>query len=224
MTSPDGAPISLGTLAGGQTMHFDFSTMSSPDRYRLMASAITPRPIAWVTSQSATGTRNAAPYSFFNMMGAAPPIVAIGMMRRPDGTHKDSAQNILDTREFVVNLVGEPDAQAMNLTCIDAPPDIDEITLAGLDTAASIAIAPPRITSAPVAMECRVYQTVEIGTTTLVIGEVLHFHVRDEFYDPATRRLDTPAMRLIGRVHGSGFYARGTDLFELNRPVWTDPA
>jgi len=204
-------------------MHFDFSTMSAPDRYRLMASAITPRPIAWVTSQSASGKRNAAPFSFFNMMGAAPPIVVIGMMRRPDGTHKDSAHNMLESREFVVNLVGEPDAEAMNLTCIDAPPEIDEITLAGLEIAPSIAIAPPRIATAPVAMECRVHQTIEIGTTTLVIGEVLHFHVRDEFYDPATRRLDTPAMQLIGRVHGGGFYARGTDLFELDRPVWPTP-
>jgi flavin reductase (DIM6/NTAB) family NADH-FMN oxidoreductase RutF len=203
-------------------MHFDFSTMPAPDRYRLMASAITPRPIAWVTSQSPGGTRNAAPFSFFNMMGSAPPIVVIGMMRRPDGTHKDSAQNMLDAGEFVVNLVGEPDARAMNLTCIDAPPDIDEITLAGLEVTPSIAVAPPRIATAPVAMECRVHQTLEIGTTTLVIGEVLHFHVRDEFYDPATRRLDTPAMQLIGRVHGGGFYARGTDLFELERPVWPE--
>lgn len=203
-------------------MHFDFSTMPAPDRYRLMASAITPRPIAWVTSQSASGMRNAAPFSFFNMMGAAPPIVVIGMMRRPDGTHKDSAHNMLESGEFVVNLVSEPDAQAMNLTCIDAPPEVDEITFAGLEIAPSIAVAPPRIATAPVAMECRVHQTLEVGTSTLVIGEVLHFHVRDEFYDPATRRLDTPAMRLIGRVHGGGFYARGTDLFELERPVWKD--
>ena len=102
-------------------MHFDFSTMSAPDRYRLMASAITPRPIAWVTSQSASGKRNAAPFSFFNMMGAAPPIVVIGMMRRPDGTHKDSAHNMLESREFVVNLVGEPDAEAMNPSIFPPP-------------------------------------------------------------------------------------------------------
>ena len=203
-------------------MHFDFSQLSAMDRYRLMASAITPRPIAWVTSQSAGGARNAAPYSFFNMMGADPPIVVIGMMRRADGTHKDSAANLLATGEFVVNLVSEADAPAMNLTCIDAPPGVDEIALADLATTPSLAIAPPRIASAPVAMECRVYQTEEIGTTTLVIGQVLHFHVQDRFYDPASRRIDTPAMHLVGRVHGSGFYARGTDLFELQRPLWSD--
>ena len=205
-------------------MHFDFADVSAIDRYRLMASAITPRPIAWVTSQSATGARNAAPYSFFNMMGANPPIVVIGMMRQADGTHKDSAANVIETGEFVVNLVGEADAQAMNLTCIDAPPGVDEIALARLATAPSLGVAPPRIASAPVAMECRVDQSLEIGRNTLVIGQVLHFHIHDRFYNPATRRIDTPAMHLVGRVHGAGFYARGTDLFELQRPVWADDA
>jgi flavin reductase (DIM6/NTAB) family NADH-FMN oxidoreductase RutF len=203
-------------------MHFDFSQLSANDRYRLMVSAVTPRPVAWVTTQSAKGVRNAAPYSFFNIMGADPPIVVIGMGRRADGTRKDSAANLLETGEFVVNLVCEADAQAMNLTSIDAPPGIDEIALAGLATTASLAITPPRITSAPVAMECRVYQSLEIGRNTLVIGQVLHFHIHDAFYDPATRRIDTPAMRLVGRVHGAGFYARGTDLFELQRPSWAD--
>ncbi|WP_353230954.1 flavin reductase family protein [Novosphingobium sp.] len=209
-------------FAGIVRMHFDFSAMPAGDRYRLMAAAITPRPIAWVTSQSAAGARNAAPYSFFNMMGADPPIVAIGMMRRGDGTHKDSAANVLETREFVVNLVGEPNAAAMNLTSIDAPPGTDEIALAQLAIAESLAVAPPRIASAPVAMECRVYQAIEIGTTTLVIGQVLYFHVQDRFYDPARRRIDTPAMQLIGRVHGASSYARATDLFDLQRPNWAD--
>jgi flavin reductase (DIM6/NTAB) family NADH-FMN oxidoreductase RutF len=205
-------------------MHFDFAETTATDRYRLMASAITPRPIAWVTSQSAVGVTNAAPYSFFNMMGANPPIVVIGMGRRADGTHKDSAANLLETGEFVVNLVCEADAPAMNLTSIDAPPGVDEIALAALATAPSLGIAPPRLASAPVAMECRVYQTIEIGTNTLVIGEVLHFHVQDVFYDPATRRIDTPAMHLVGRIHGATGYVRLTDTFDLHRPVWAEHA
>lgn len=203
-------------------MHFDFSKLSAQDRYRLLTAAVTPRPIAWVTTQSAGGARNAAPYSFFNVMGPAPPIVVIGMGRRPDGTHKDSTANLLETGEFVVNLVCEADAPAMNLTAIDAPPGFDEIALAGLETTASLAIAPPRITSAPVAMECRVYQTQDIGANTLVIGEILHFHIHDQFYDPATRRIDTPAMHLVGRLHGAGWYVRETDRFELQRPTWAE--
>src|SRR3546814_7374393 len=86
-----------------------------------MFASITPRPIAWITSQSASGVRNAAPFSFFNMMGADPPLVAIGLMNRPGGGDKDSAANILETGEFVVNLVAEDDADAMSFTCIDAP-------------------------------------------------------------------------------------------------------
>lgn len=201
-------------------MHFDFGQLSAPERYRLLTAAVTPRPIAWVTSQSADGVRNAAPYSFFNVFGADPPIVAIGMMRDTQGHHKDSATNILETREFVVNLVGEGDAGAMNLTCIDAPRAVDELALAGIATAPATGVACPRIASAPVAMECRLLRADDIGATTLVIGEVLHFHVRDEFWDGATRRIDTPAMRLIGRLHGAGWYARGTDRFELARPSW----
>src|SRR3546814_6225262 len=93
---------------------------SSDLRYKLMCASITPRPIAWITSQSASGVRNAAPFSFFNMMGADPPLVAIGLMNRPGGGDKDSAANILETGEFVVNLVAEDDADAMSFTCIDA--------------------------------------------------------------------------------------------------------
>jgi flavin reductase (DIM6/NTAB) family NADH-FMN oxidoreductase RutF len=203
-------------------MHFDFSTMPAAERYRLMASAITPRPIAWITSQSAAGVRNAAPFSFFNMMSADPPIVVLGIGRRADGSLKDSAANMLETGEFVVNLVAEADAAAMNLTSIDAPPGVDEIVLADLDLVPSVAVAPPRLASAPVAMECRVYQHQAIGATTLVIGEVLHFHLRDEFWNAERRHVDTPGMHLVGRMHGAGWYARGTDLFSLARPSWAE--
>lgn len=201
-------------------MEFDFSKVSWPDRYKLMGSAITPRPIAWVTTVSAAGVRNAAPFSFFNMMGAEPPLVVLGMMRRPDGTHKDSAANILETREFVVNLVSETDSAAMNFTCIDAPPEFDELEVAGLATLPSSAIAPPRIASAPVAMECRLYESMEAGRSTIALGEVLRFHIDDAFIDPEKLYVDTPAMNLVARVHGAGWYARSTDLFQMTRPVY----
>lgn len=205
-------------------MHFDFSTLAAPDRYKLMSAAITPRPIAWVTTVSAEGIRNAAPYSFFNMMGSEPPLVAIGMMRRPDGTHKDSARNVIDTHEFVVNLVAEHDAKAMNFTCIDAPPEYDELAHAGIAVTPSLAIAPPRIASAPVAMECRVLETFDKGTTTVVLGEVLHFHIEDALIDPTRLHVDTLAMNLVARMHGAGWYTRCTDLFQLERPSFAAEA
>jgi flavin reductase (DIM6/NTAB) family NADH-FMN oxidoreductase RutF len=205
-------------------MHFDFSILTAAERYKLMAAAITPRPIAWLTTVSADGIRNAAPYSFFNMMGAEPPLVAIGMMRRPDGTHKDSARNALDTREFVVNLVGEHDAQAMNLTCIDAPPEFDELAFASVKLEPSFAVAPSRIASAPVSMECRLLETFERGTNTVVLGEVIHFHIADALVDPKRLHVDTLAMNLVARMHGAGWYTRSTDLFQLQRPTFAELA
>jgi flavin reductase (DIM6/NTAB) family NADH-FMN oxidoreductase RutF len=203
-------------------MDFDFSQMTAPDRYKLMAASITPRPIAWITSQSAQGARNAAPYSFFAMMSAEPPLVAIGLMRRADGTYKDSAANILETGEFVVNLVCEDDLEAMNLTCIDAPPGEDEIALAGIATAPSTAIAPPCIATAPVSMECRLYNSMDAGLSTIVLGEVLRFHIQDQFVDAQKLHVDTLAMNLIARMHGAGWYTRSTDLLQMARPVWAD--
>jgi flavin reductase (DIM6/NTAB) family NADH-FMN oxidoreductase RutF len=200
-------------------MKFDMRVLPRADRYKLMTAAITPRPIAWITSQSAAGVRNAAPYSFFNMMGDDPPIIAIGLMRRTDASLKDSAANILDTGEFVVNLVSERDAEAMNLTCMDAPPEVDEIDCAGLAVEASDLVAPPRIASAPVSFECRMTDTLSPGgRQTVVIAQVLMTHVRDEYVvDEARRHLDTLGMGLIARMHGSGWYTRCGDLFQLDR-------
>jgi flavin reductase (DIM6/NTAB) family NADH-FMN oxidoreductase RutF len=201
-------------------VEFDFSKVGTADRYKLMGSSITPRPIAWVTSISGAGLRNAAPFSFFNMMGAEPPLIALGMMRRPDGTHKDSAANILETGEFVVNLVSEADSAAMNFTCIDAPPGFDELAAAGLSTLPSSVVGAPRIATAPVSMECRLYEAVEAGRTTVAIGEVLRFHIDDAFIDADRLHVDTLAMNLVARVHGAGWYARTTDLFQMTRPTY----
>lgn len=203
-------------------MQFDFSALTDTERYKLMSSAITPRPIAWLTTLSSSGVANAAPYSFFNMMGSDPPLVAIGLMRKRDGTHKDSARNILDMREFVVNLVNTADAGLMNLTAIDAPPEFDELSETGIATLPSIAIAPPRIASAPVSMECRLRESIELGQTTVVLGEVHWLHIADAFIDTANLHVDTPAMELIARMHGSGWYTRSTDLFQMTRPVYAE--
>lgn len=203
-------------------MQFDFSCLSPAERYKLMSAAITPRPIAWLTTVSPEGVRNAAPYSFFNMMGSAPPLVAVGLMRRPDGSYKDSARNILETREFVVNLVSESDAAAMNFTCIDAPPEFDELDAADIETTPSVAIAPPRISSAPVAMECRLFNSIDAGLTTVALGEVVQFHIRDGLVDPDRLHVDTLALQLVARMHGDGWYTRCTDLFQLRRPVYSE--
>lgn len=199
-------------------MEFDLAAMSAAERYKIVSASITPRPIAWVSTLSSSGERNLAPYSFFNMVSADPPLLVLGLMRRSDGTHKDTAANILSTGEFVVNMVAEPDAEAMNFSCIDGPPDFDEIAAAGLKTADSSRIRPPRIASAPVAMECRLFQATETKATTVVLGEIVALHIDDDFIDTENLHVDAPAMQLIARMHGAGWYTRSNDRFQLVRP------
>lgn len=155
-------------------MEFDFEKLAADDRYKILTATIVPRPIAWITTRSKNGVRNAAPFSFFNAMSKTPPILAIGIQANSDGSMKDSACNILETREFVVNLVPRAAAQSMNLTSIDAPADVDELTLAKLDTAPSIKVKPERIAASPVAFECRLHTPVEVAPSQLIVlGEIV---------------------------------------------------
>lgn len=206
-------------------MRFDLETLPTPICYKLLAATVVPRPIAWVTTLSAAGIANAAPYSFFNVMGSQPPIVALGLLARPDGSLKDTAANIIQGGEFVVHLVSEPLAQAMNLTCIDAPPGVDEIALAGLATAPSLRVAPPRLVEAPVAFECISRAAIATGPSqVLVVGEVLMAHIRDDaVIDAARCHFATERLGLVARMHGAGWYDRaGTDMFQMDRPAWAD--
>jgi flavin reductase (DIM6/NTAB) family NADH-FMN oxidoreductase RutF len=203
-------------------MRYDLDRSAPGLGYKLLASTVTPRPIAWVTTRSPGGVVNAAPFSFFNAMGGDPPTLVLGLMAGPRGEYKDTARNILDTGEFVVNLVPEAMAAQMNATAIDAPPDVSELDLAGLATAPSGRVAPPRIAASPVAFECRTLQAIETGPRqTVVIGHVLAIHVDDEYLlDPAQGYVDTPKLHLIARMHGRGWYARRPELFEMTRPTW----
>jgi flavin reductase (DIM6/NTAB) family NADH-FMN oxidoreductase RutF len=202
-------------------MRFDFGDLSARQRYKLMTATITPRPIAWVTTLSADGIANAAPFSFFNMMGDDPPIVVLGFLASEDRALKDSAANILETGEFVVNLVPERLAAAMNATSRNMPAGQDELSLAGLDVAPSARVAPPRIADSPVAFECRRTETVWSAPRQLmIVGDVLMAHIDDACVaDAGSCHVDTPALGLIARMHGSDWYARQTDLFQLARPT-----
>lgn len=205
-------------------MIFDMEALPALDCYKILTATVTPRPIAWITSRSAAGVVNAAPYSFFNMMGDAPPIVVIGIMKNGAEQFKDTAANILETGEFVVNLVSEDLAAAMNVTCMDAPPEVDELVCAGLTTLPSVKVAPPRIGDSPVSLECVTYQAIDTGPgQVIVLGRVVAAHVRDEFVLDAERcHIDTSALKLIARMHGGGWYARSSDLFEMPRQSYAE--
>ncbi|WP_144222425.1 flavin reductase family protein [Mesorhizobium amorphae] len=204
-------------------MRFDLEDVGTQNAYKLLAATVMPRPIAWVVTQDVQGRVNAAPYSFFNVMGSAPPTIAIGILASPDRGFKDTARNILDTGEFVVNLVPERLVRAMNITSIDAPPGIEELKLAELETLPSDTVGPPRIAESPVAFECVSLSTVETGPTQLVvIGQVQTVHIADEFVlDPERAHIDTPKLDLVARSYGSD-YVRSRDTFSLVRPTWRE--
>ena len=203
--------------------NFDFETMPPADCYRLTTSTVVPRPIAWVVSQSKDGVVNVAPYSFFNAFGDDPVILVLGLLGSSEAGRrfKDTATNITDTGEFVVNLVPAHLAEKMNITTVNAPPNVSEMALAGLTPAPSVKVAPPRVSESPVAFECKLMHALETGKRQLtVIGRVVEMHIDRTFLegDPARPHVRTQDFGLIGRMHGRGWYARTTDLFEMDRP------
>jgi len=200
-------------------MLFDFAETSPQDCYKLIASTIVPRPIAWIGSRSAAGAINAAPFSFFNAFAGDPPIIGVGIGSRPSGEGKDTQRNIRATGDFTVNLVSDALAEQMNITAVDFPFGTDELSAAGLTTADSAKIASPRIAESPVALECTLFQIVELGPkSALVLGRVVAMHIRDDaILDRAKHYVDTPALDLVGRMHGGGWYCRTRERFSLPR-------
>jgi flavin reductase (DIM6/NTAB) family NADH-FMN oxidoreductase RutF len=204
-------------------MRFDFRDLGPTERYKLLGGLVVPRPIALVTTRDRDGRHNAAPFSFFNVFSEEPPLVVLGLGISPTGRAKDTTNNIRDSGEFVVHLVDEPIAQAMNLCAIDLPPEISEIELAGFSLLRCERVAPGRIAEAPVAMECRRYVTLQPGRERyIVLGEVLMLHVKNGIVDPRSLRVDRDAYAPIGRLFGGG-YVRTHDRFEMPRisyPEW----
>lgn len=200
-------------------MLFDFAELSGRERYKLLVATVTPRPIAWVVSQNLHGRLNAAPFSFFNAFSGDPAVVGFAVSSHEPGRPKDTRRNIRETGEFVVNLVSEEAAAAMVVTAIEFEEVVNELAEAELETIPSVHVKPPRLAVSPVSMECKLLQIVELGADTgLILGQVLAMHVRDDaVLDPGQRRIDTPKLKLIGRMHGTGWYARTSDLFEIER-------
>ncbi len=199
-------------------MLFDMNLIPPKELYKLLTSTVVPRPIAWVVTQDAQGRRNAAPFSFFNVFANDPPVVGFSAGERMSGGNKDTIENIRATGQFVVCLVGEETAAAMNVTGAEVETGIDETKLAGLSTAPSVKVAPPRIAESPVAMECETFQIVPIGDYVLMLGRVLAMHVRDDCVMDAGRHyIDSAKLKLIGRMAAPDWYVRTTDLFSMPR-------
>ena len=200
-------------------MELDLEDKHAGRAYALLSSLVIPRPIAWVTTLGPDGVVNAAPFSFFNVLGANPPIVGFCPGDREDGTPKDTARNIRLSHEFVVNLVDEKTAEAMNRTAATLPYGVSELQSAGLMTAPSSVMKPPRIAESPASLECTEWGTLQIGGNRLIIGLVKRIQVRDELFDPQTQRIRSELFHVIGRMASPNWYCRTTDRFEMKRPA-----
>jgi flavin reductase (DIM6/NTAB) family NADH-FMN oxidoreductase RutF len=181
-----------------------------------------PRPIGWISSVSAEGVRNLAPYSFFNAFNYLPPVVGFASIG-----WKDTLANIAATRVFCWNLATRPLAEAMNLSSAPAPKDVDEFALAGLTAAPGRVVAAPRVLESPVNFECRLSQLVQLQgadgapvDTWLVLGEVVAVHIDPVLLVDGV--YDTSAAQPILRAGRSGDYfgIDADNLFTLRRPGW----
>jgi flavin reductase (DIM6/NTAB) family NADH-FMN oxidoreductase RutF len=199
-------------------MELDLEGELADRAYQILVSLVTPRPIAFVTTISPDGKVNAAPFSFFNLLGANPPILAIAPGDRDDRTPKDTARNIRLTHEFVVNLVDESIAEAMNKCAASLPYGENELIHAGLHAAPSSLVKPPRILEAPASLECLEWGTLQIGGNRVVIGLVKRVHVREELFDAEKKRVRTDKLFVIGRMASPHWYCRTRDRFEMIRP------
>ncbi|MFK9092874.1 flavin reductase family protein [Bacillus salipaludis] len=190
------------------------------DAYKLLVGSILPRPIAFVSTMDERGTANAAPFSFFTAICADPMLICFSPMRRgTDGAKKDTLVNIESNGQFVINIVSESMAQQMNDCAIEFALDIDEMDEAGLTKEASVCVRVPRIRESLVHLECELHQVLHFGNKpgagSLVIGKVVHVHVKDELFDNG--RIDTEKLQPIGRMAGNSFTDPLGKMFEMIR-------
>ncbi len=198
----------------------DPGVAGAADIYKLMVGIIVPRPIAFVSSISADGVLNLAPFSFFTAISANPPVVCFSpMIRGSDSKRKDTLENVEATREFVINIVSEDFAARMNITSTEFPPQVDEFAASALTPVSSDLVRPPRLGESRASMECKLVQVVHVSPKplggSLVIGEVVRFHIEDSIVD--NFKVDPDRLNAIGRM-GGPTYCRTTDRFDMARP------
>jgi len=199
-------------------MIIDPSTIPAQTMYRVLIGSVVPRPIAFVSTMSEAGVLNVAPFSFFNAFCADPPVVGFGPVWREPA--KDTITNIRTTREFVVNIVGEDIAEAMNVCSAEFPPDVDEFQQSKLTPIPSVVVKPPRVKESRINMECSLLQIVDFSEKphggSLVLGQIVRLHVDDEIIDESYK-IDADKLRAIGRMGGPE-YTRTRDRFIMLRP------
>ncbi|WP_213652368.1 flavin reductase family protein [Paenibacillus sp. J23TS9] len=202
-------------------IHIDPSGQSERDNYKLLTGSIIPRPVAWVTTLADNGKVNAAPFSYFNIVTADPPMVSVSVQRKL-GEPKDTARNAVREGEFVVHIGDETSILKLNQTAASLPPDQSEVEFAGLTTVSSDVVRVPGLAEAKIRMECVLERSNPLeGTeaspsTDLLIGRVVRFHVDDALLDHG--RVLADVLQPVSRLAGNS-YAKLGETFSLDRPL-----
>ena len=199
----------------------DPAALSGRDRYHLMTSLIGPRPIGWLSTRSADGVANLAPFSYFAALSAAPMLIGVSIgMRRAE--LKDSIVNIRARGAFCVNVVTEDLLLPMNESSATVPPEVDEFALAGVTAVESDRVNAPFVGEAAAVLECEVRQEVDLGApNALVVAEVVGVRLDPSLpMEEGTMIVSPEALRLVGRLGGPS-YAVATDLRRVPRPERT---
>lgn len=204
----------------GKWLELDLSKLDTTSVYKLVIGSVVPRPIAFVSTLSAEGHGNLAPFSYFNAVSSDPPCLMVSITRKNSGEKKDTLRNIEATGEFVVNIVSEWMVAPMNHCSAEYPYGVNEMEKVGLTPVPSVLIKPPRVAESAIQMECKLEKIVEIGeakvgASSLVIGRIALMHVHEGAYDQG--RIRPGFLKPISRLGGLS-YGRTTDIFELPRP------
>jgi flavin reductase (DIM6/NTAB) family NADH-FMN oxidoreductase RutF len=203
-------------------LDIDPTTIERRDRYKLLCGLVVPRPVALVTSLSEDGVVNAAPFSFFNVFSEEPAVAVLGLNARPEGGAKDTKRNIAASGEYVIHLVSDSQANAMNVCAVNFPPDISEIDKAGFTLKPSRMVKPPTIVEAPVALETKLMQIIPVSPTRdVVLGEIIRFKARPGIVDPEKLYVDIEKYRPLARLFGN-LYASFGEVFEVKRQTYDE--
>jgi flavin reductase (DIM6/NTAB) family NADH-FMN oxidoreductase RutF len=189
------------------------------ENYKFLIGSIIPRPIAFVTTQSKDGILNGAPFSYFNIISSNPPMISLSI-QRTSGRQKDTARNIIETKEFVVHIVDEQNVEKVNMTAASLPPDQSEIELAKLTPVDSVKISVPGVKEAKIRMECSLEHSIELGgmdspSCDFIIGKVVQFHIESDIYENG--RIDPRGLAAVSRLAGTS-YAKIGEIFSIERP------
>jgi flavin reductase (DIM6/NTAB) family NADH-FMN oxidoreductase RutF len=200
-------------------LSIDPAALSERENYKFLIGSIIPRPIAFVTTISKNDVLNGAPFSYFNIVSSNPPMISLSI-QRSSGSQKDTARNIIESKQFVVHIVDEQNVEKINKTAANLPPQESEIEAADLTPVKSVKISVPGVKEAKIRMECLLEHSLELGGletpgTDIIIGKVIQFHIESDIYQNG--RIDPKALAAVSRMAGN-YYAKIGEMFEIERP------